>query len=340
MAPPPPPPSKTKKRTAKSTYAQRLSIRIENDSDAFEQSVQESMDDFFDDKSFWETMGDSAQAKLLRMMEDWKAFIETRPVDEGHRFAPKTFYRCSYPFIESKVIDTLGKRNPDRVHWSTLEQWLTYLVKPIHNFCTETVNDRDICYGAKLLREGLEPSDTGLWLLFARTGQRLFKKYALARWRQKKTYWTRYELAMLVDATLNTSASMEVALQQVLLLTLSFLTSARVGAFGYSYDNWKEQGKYLQLGDVAVFRDLVVPGQFQMTVTIKNLKGYNGSKGSVPLVIHLGALQNPWKLFMEPAPVFLALLLHRKQLRDHTTLESLLTGREHQIRYVDNEEPL
>lgn len=36
---------------------------------------------------------------------------------------------------------------------------------------------------------------------------------------------------------------MEVALQQVLLLTLALLTSARVGAFGYSYEEWKAEGK-------------------------------------------------------------------------------------------------
>lgn len=73
---------------------------------------------------------------------------------------------------------------------------------------------------------------------------------------------------------------MEVALQQVLLLTLALLTSARVGAFGYSYEEWKAEGKYMKLGDIELRRDLNIPDAFDMTVTIKNVKGYNETKGS------------------------------------------------------------
>lgn len=71
----------------------------------------------------------------------------------------------------------------------------------------------------------------------------MFATYGLDKWLPKKVYWTRYEVQMLVDQAFNTSASMEVALQNVLLITLAYVTSARVGAFGFTYREWKTKGK-------------------------------------------------------------------------------------------------
>lgn len=100
-----PPPRPQSKRKNKSVYVQNATIRIQNDPDAYEATVDDSVEEFFDDKLFWESMGPSMQAKLERMMNDWEFFIEMRPlVHEDKRFAPETFYKYSGAFIESKVI--------------------------------------------------------------------------------------------------------------------------------------------------------------------------------------------------------------------------------------------
>ncbi|KIO26068.1 hypothetical protein M407DRAFT_235822 [Tulasnella calospora MUT 4182] len=73
-----------------------------------------------------------------------------------------------------------------------------------------------------------------------------------------------------------TPASMKIALQQVLLITIACVTSARVGAFGFSYKQWKKEGKYMKLQDIKLYRDVKVPGAFEMMVRIKNVKENQG----------------------------------------------------------------
>ncbi|KIO31883.1 hypothetical protein M407DRAFT_19147 [Tulasnella calospora MUT 4182] len=326
--------------TNKSKFAQNLTIRINKDPQTFEDWASTTLEDINDDH-FWELQGPSMARKLQAMVGSWQDFIDTRKdVAEGSAFEPETFYRYACLFVRVKVENTRGRRTPDLVHWSTVESWLSCLIKVIGTFCSKVVDGVVTSLGPDLLRFGLKKGDTGLFVKLAQDAKLIFSKYSLDKWRPKKVYWTRYEVQMLVDEAFNTSASMEVALQTVLLITLAYVTSARVGAFGFSYKQWKKEGKYMKLQDIELFRDIKVPGAFEMVVHIKNVKGYNGTRGNTPLTMTLGSLKNPWNLFLEPAIPFIALLLHRGQFQKHTTLDSLLGGSEHQIVYKNPNDPL
>lgn len=121
--------------------------------------------------------------------------------------------------------------------------------------------------GVKLLRQGLNPGDLGLFDKLTRETQvgkslgshfdaldkdltssffsciSVFQVYDMEKYRPPDVHWTRYELHELFDETFRGKGSMHSILQTILSLQISFFTSVRIGGLGGSYLAFKRMKK-------------------------------------------------------------------------------------------------
>ncbi|KIV91937.1 hypothetical protein PV10_06424 [Exophiala mesophila] len=164
------------------------------------------------------------------------------------------------------------------------------------------------------------------------TLQRIGRELGLNRQRSVKSYFGRLELAQLIDFDTLQSPYLPVTESHHLAWCLGCVCGIRPGSIGWSRHH-KDQ--FLSFGDVEILRGRD-PGEFHARINFRFLKGNRDS-----LEIETGlkfAVNGATTTDLLPMSIphrILVILLRRNGLKDHSTLESLLSGRERFISIKD-----
>ncbi|TBU56800.1 hypothetical protein BD310DRAFT_598683 [Dichomitus squalens] len=150
--------------------------------------------------------------------------------------------------------------------------------------------------------------------------------------KEDKLYYGKDEMLLLAETALANSIHMNNTLQHIVLWTMIFYTAGRPGSYLSTayYKDW-----YILYEDILLIRSEEDPTTFGVDLRVRSWKGGHGAK-QFTKHFRMSPVQTGEECLFDLALLIALLALRRGALRDHTTLDELLNGREREIRWKED----
>ncbi|KAG8731848.1 hypothetical protein FRC11_001965, partial [Ceratobasidium sp. 423] len=219
-----------------------------------------------------------------------------------------TFYLVSFGVelkLAPKITCSRG-RDGGRIRVNTFRQWCTDLIWLVGKNMVDKDGKR--C-GTKVLTSG------GLYAKFRTVSARLCTQFELNREPLPRLWIGYLELLLIYQAAIRISEKVGRAsvLQSILCTSIVFQVGARIGSLGWLSEQYLEDKKYMECGDVVVER--MDYGVWDAEISVMNRKAWNKAvDSSRPIKYKLSAVTTTHDLWFDTPSLLLLFLMYRGAL--------------------------